>query len=388
MFVDPTHGRLKGYATYALGAAVGVFALGACNDPEQLSDLRPAGPPEVLTVLVMNDAASNYVETATFCKVGDDKRPTEVYLIDGTLTTVCPLEPGTGVPMVDDALPTGWYVRVVFDELLDPDIEELIANIDPSTNMPSGTFTGTIANTHPVTLTCDGVEVPYDGYYSPSGNYQTWPVGPSLVIIPEDPTSVPTGVECTVSINENVVDKQGEPVPMDQRGMGGQYKFKVATLTLTSTDPASIVADDAADRSVSPPEAPVSLFFNALIDPASITSAEVRIFKGVAADCTGGTQVPMASIRVFQLLDDAPPDGVPADEMSIQIADGSAANANITPEDPTATGLLFDENETYRIEFAPNADVEDLASGIGLLELPLSDDGDPSILCFDTDAAS
>jgi hypothetical protein len=287
--------------------------------------------------------------------------------------------------MVEDAVPTDWYVRVVFDELLDPDVEELIPNLDPMTNEPIGTFTGSIANTRPVTLTCGGVNVPYDGYYQPAGNYQTWPVGPSLVIIPTDHTAIPTGAECTVSLNDNVVDKDGVQVPLDQRGMSGQYKFKVAPFALVATDPTAVV--DPADIDTIVPEAPVSLTFNADVDPASITNMEVRIFKGVAADCTGGTQVAAASVSLFQMLDDSPPAGVVADPLSIQIADGSATGANPTPSDPNATGLMFDQNETYRIEFATGAMAADLAGGTGVLELP-PDGMDPTILCFATDAAT
>ena len=56
MFVDPTRGRSQGFALVA--AAAGVLGLGACTDPDQNTNLRPEGPPEVLAVLVMNDAAN------------------------------------------------------------------------------------------------------------------------------------------------------------------------------------------------------------------------------------------------------------------------------------------------------------------------------------------
>ncbi len=356
--------------------ATALVMLGACEDPEQRSDLRPAGDPEVLAVLVMNDAADLYVEAATFCKVGDDKRPTEVFLITGAVTEVCPLDATEGVPMVMDAVPTGWYVRVVFDELLDPDIEELIPNLD-GMMQPTGTSRGSIANTRPVTLTCDGNPVAYDGYYSPSGNYQTWPVGPSLVIIPDDPTSVAAGSECTVTINTNVVDKDQNRVPDAQRGMGGEYKFQIAPLSLDSTDPEAIPMDGAADRPETDPAAPVTLHFNTVIDPASITTSEVLIFRGVAADCTGGMQVPAAQVTLFQMLDE--PGGSVADPMSLMIADGGATMANPDPSDPESMGNMFSPATAYRIEFTVNADVQDAAGATAALELP--DD----ILCFITE---
>jgi hypothetical protein len=357
------------------------MALGACDDPEQNSDLRPAGPPEVLSVMVMNDP-TEYIETATFCKLNDDLRPTEIFLVIGGLTEVCPLEKTEQVPMVDDALPTGWYVRIVFDELLDPSIEELIPNTD-STGEPTGTFSGSIAASHPVELNCGGMDVPYDGYYSPGGNYQSWPVGPGLVIIPDDPTSVAGGTECTVTLNANIKDKDGEEVPTAQRGSGGEYKFAIAPFSLIGTDPEATATDEVADRPEIVPESPISLLFNSVIDPATLTTADVHLFKGVADDCTGGTEVPAASVRIFQILDDAPPDGVVADETTIQIADGSATGAITDPTDPTLDGLFFDEMETYRLEFSAGAVASDAAGGEGALEL-----AEDTVLCFDTDMAS
>src|SRR6202042_2484260 len=96
---------------------------------------------------------------------------------------------------VTNADPSAWYVRIMFDELLDPNVETLVPNIDPTTMMPDGTFTGTLANTLPVTLQCTDAagamqDVPYDGYYSPSGNALTNPLGPSLFIKAINPTSV------------------------------------------------------------------------------------------------------------------------------------------------------------------------------------------------------
>jgi len=357
------------------------MAFGACTDPTQNSDLRPAGPPEVLSVLVMNDPGE-YLESATFCKLDDSLRPTEVFLVTGGLTEVCPLEPTEAAPMVEDALPTGWYVRVVFDELLDPTIEELIPNTD-STGTPTGTSSGSIASTHPVTLTCGGVEIPYDGYYSPSGNYQSWPVGPSLVIIPDDPTSVAGGTECTVSLNANIKDKDGETVPMNQRGTGGEYKFAIAPFALIGTDPAASATDEVADRAEVVPESPITLQFNSKVDPATVTTADVHLFKGVGDDWTGGTEVAAADVRIFQILDDAPPDGEINDETTIQIADASAANFVADPTDPTLDGQFLDENETYRLEFSAGATASDAAGGEGPLELE-----EDTVLCFDTGMAA
>ncbi len=237
MSVDPTRGRSQGFALVA--AAAGVLALGACDDPTQNTDLRPDGDPEVLAVLVMNDAANKLVETATYCAPNDPKRPNIVGLPDFTAPSVCPDDLAKGADEVTDAYPDGWYVRIMFDELLNPDIEELTEILDPDTGEGTDTYTGSIANTHPVNLQCESVgggfvDVPYDGYYSPAGNAVTWPLGPSLVIKPLDSRTVATNSECKVTINENVVDKSGNKVPSTQRG---EYKFKVAPVSVVAIDP-------------------------------------------------------------------------------------------------------------------------------------------------------
>jgi hypothetical protein len=369
---------------YASGRARGVIlasavvTIGACSDPELRSDLRPGGAPELLTVTVQNDYDSGYVEAATFCKLNDEKRPTEVFLNGGAFTVVCPLDPAEGVPMVTDALPTGWYARLVFDELLDPDVEELIPNRDPVTMEETGTFRGSIATTQPVTLSCGGVDVPYDGYYNPAGNYQTWPLGPSLVVVPDDPTSVPTGTTCEISILDVVTDKNGEVVPAAQRG---PYQFQISALGLLSTDPVAVSDPEAQQEIV--PTSPATLTFNAPIDIASFTAADVQIFRGADEDdCTGGTAVGNASVRVFQAEDE---DGAVVDPLSVQIADGSATGAAVDPADPADLGNRFEPSTTYRIEFM-NSMIADIAGGEGTIELG-DDGGDPpvpNILCFTT----
>ena len=237
MFVDPIRGRSQGFALVA--AAAGVFALGACTDPEQNTNLRPEGDPEVLAVLVMNDSANKVLETATYCAPNDKKRPGIVGEPGGGAPEVCPVDLSKGATPVNNADPDGWYVRIMFDELLDPSIEELTEIKDPTTMEGTDTFTGSIANTHPVKLECESVgggfvEVPYDGYYSPAGNAVTWPLGPSLVIKPNEPKTVATGKACRVTINDNVLDKTGNKVPSTQRG---PYTFKIAPVQIVSIDP-------------------------------------------------------------------------------------------------------------------------------------------------------
>jgi len=214
-------GRSQG----VLAATLGLAAWGACATPEELSDLRPAGDPEVLTVLVadkgpdpdndglVGSGQADVTETATFCKTGDNKRPNFVnYPLALGGTQLCPDDLSMGVAEVTDAEPLEWYVRIMFDELLNPDIEELIPILDDN-GIETGTFSGTLANTQPVTLTCNGTAVPYDGFYGPEGNTLTWPVGPSLFIQPLDSSGIATGSSCEVSIKDIVKDKDGNSVP-------------------------------------------------------------------------------------------------------------------------------------------------------------------------------
>ena len=270
MFVDPTRGRSQGFALVA--AAAGVFAIGACSDPDQNTNLRPEGDPEVLAVLVMNDAANKLVESATYCAPNDKKRPAIVGLPDFTAPEVCPVDLSKGATAVDNAYPDGWYVRIMFDELLDPSIEELTEIKDPDTMEGTDTFVGSIANTHPVKLECESVgggfvEVDYDGYYSPAGNAVTWPLGPSLVIKPNAPKTVATGKSCRVTINDNVVDKSGNKVPTTQRGA---YNFKIAPIQIVVIDPPDDPDSAAPIDALQVWSDNFYVQFNTYVDPASL----------------------------------------------------------------------------------------------------------------------
>ena len=98
----------------------------------------------MLAVLVANEPTSYAV--AAFCKLDDAKRPGEVGLIDTTTVQICDADLTVGADEVTDADPLAWHVRIMFDELLDPDIEELIPLRDDA-GKPTGNFRGSIANT-------------------------------------------------------------------------------------------------------------------------------------------------------------------------------------------------------------------------------------------------
>lgn len=342
-----------------------VLGCGACSAPEEHTDLRPSGPPEVLTVLASNDpAGSGALESPTFCKVNDNKRPGFVPADLAGPTQVCPDDLNTGVPEVTDTQPVGWYVRIQFDELLNPDaVEELVPVVQ--NGKETGLFSGSLAHTQPVQLSCNGVPVPYDGYYNPSGNAFTWPLGPSLFIKPLDTTTIATGTECEVSLTPDVViDKSGEHVPATQFG---PYKFQIAELKLLDEQPEPLT--DTGMPIVMSPKQPVILTFNATVDVASLAASEVQI--STVANCatdpaTGAIRTAKVGVHQTDLTD---PDSI--DPQSIEISDSLAP-----------VGQAWLSGMTYIVTFAPGADVKDLAGGVGPV---LGDDDKPVVLCFQTD---
>jgi hypothetical protein len=338
---------------------VGACAIGACSDPTLRTDLRPEGPPEVLSVLVMNDSTNGILEQATFCKTGDDKRPGVVGTPDGAAHQICDedlsrgagteedvFDPASGTHSikftaggVQDAVPTSWYARIMFDELLNPDVEELTEVLDDK-GIGTDTYEGHIKNTQPVVLTCGGAVIPYDGYYSPSGNSVTWPLGPSLFIAPIDPTSVATGAECTVAIKADVVrDKDGIGVPAEQ--LSG-YKFSLAALQFTGSSPGAVADPTMPDQT--DPAAPVVISFNAVIDSASLTPNELTLETVTTCDqaTPGIAVVPVIS------------DDVDGDVLSLDIADAAA---------PAMSSFVA--GKIYRRTFKDTNEVADIAGGTG-----------------------
>lgn len=354
-------GRTQGH----LAATACMLVFGACSDPEQRSDLRPAGPPEVLTVLVSNDAELHGIEEgATFCKPNDDKRPGLVPAHPNGPTQVCPDDLDEEVTEVTDAAPLGWYVRIQFDELLDPDIEELLPIPD------SELLKGSLAKSQPVTIVCTPpgastpVTIPYDGYYNPSGNYLTWPLGPSLFIEPINRATIPTASSCALTIKGDVAaDKDGQNVPEAQRG---PYRFTLAPMALVAEDPPP-PKDPAMPTTISPKD-PVVITFNAQVNVASLTAAEVVIREVSSCTDTGG--VTRTARIVAHRTDPDDPDKV--DKASIEIRDEDAP-----------TGNAWQAPKTIAISFAAGAQVtQDIVGAGGTVVLPAAGD---LTLCFKTE---
>jgi len=347
-------GRTQG----VLAATLGMLAMGACDTPTELSDLRPEGPPEVLTVLVADtpgddplfNSIANNTETATFCKQDDAKRPNFVnYPLAVGGVQICPDDISMGVPEVTDATPvladlTGWYVRVQFDELLTDDIEDLIPILDDD-GIDTGTSTGSLKNTQPVTLTCGGAAVPYDGYYAPEGNDLTWPLGPSLFIGPLDTTVIPTGTECEITMKSVIVDKDGNSVPTNEVG---PYKFAVAPLTVILTSQS--FPDDPTMPDPQDPTAPLVVNFNAFVNDASVPAGDILI--QTVTDCSGAGATTVATFVQSE--------GAAGDPTALDIADNDELTAS-------AGATLWKTGVIYLVSFSNTTAVHDANGGTGSL---------------------
>jgi hypothetical protein len=285
---------------------------------------------------------SRYLESATFCRLNDDKRPGLIGLPIATTTQICPddLKLGSETDGTAEGAPPVWYVRVVFDELLDPSVEELIPELDSMGN-PTGTTLGSLLNTQPVSLKCGGVTIPYDGYYAPNGNKVSWPLGPALFIQPGAPESVKTGETCEVSLLGNVKNKRGQAVA--EKSM---FNFKIAPLAyrFSFPDPEDAGASDG--KFEEDPTLPLLFYFTAaLLDPGGTAAVtDVHIFSGPngpvvndqptpnAVVCGGGgTEVP-ALIAVDE------------DPLIMDVSDSTATDA-------------WALNTTYRVTLSSTAHV-------------------------------
>ncbi len=361
----------------AAGGFMGVLLVG-CGDPDLLTNLRTSGPPNITAVTVMSDLETQVdpdsektggldrlLEDATYCRLNDNKRPALVGLPDIRTIQVCPDD--LTMKAIDDgvapAAPPVWFVRVVFDKLLDPNIEDLEPVLDGNGN-PTGTQFGTLKNTQPVTLQCNGVDVAYDGYYVPNGNFQSWPLGPALFIQPLVATDVPTGASCAISLKDNIHNKQGQSVPTNQRN----YTFKLAPMRFRFSDPAP---DGTTDGSIGlDPTTAIGLFWTAELKagPTVTTKDAKGMDHTIVLSDLDTTKVTLTS---------APnqPDGTPTPGVCNGTAgspvDPAKIRAYLRGTNPTTTALvlqldaggsaagptaqmdqLWDPNTTYLLTFA------------------------------------
>jgi hypothetical protein len=338
----------------SLAAVAIIFGalLTGCSAPDQPTDLRKDGPPNVTTVTVMSDLTGlRLLETATHCRLNDEKRPDLVGLPTFTTTQVCPddLTLPAEEEGVAEAAPPLWFARVVFDKLLDPTIEDLVP-MDPAN--PSGPQVGSLMNTQPVTLKCNGADVPYNGYYAPNGNRVSYPLGPCLFIQPLSAISVATGADCEVAVKDNVHNKTGESVPTDQRS----FKFKLGPMSFRFADPDPTDGESGADDGTFEMDLKgvVTLTFTAAVKlPVDLTQLAVSISEGPnlgtdgtdpdPAVCgTGGTPVLATDIVAGTA-------GTGATTTALQLT--------LNVKDPAVAANKWKPSTTYRIEFGSTAKV-------------------------------
>jgi hypothetical protein len=316
-----------------------------------MSDLRTSSDPRPPSL------GGRLYESSTFCRLNDEKRPGLVGLPDFSTLQMCPddpLKPSETQGIVEGA-PPNWFVRVVFDELLDPTVEDLIPQLDAMGKPvldPTGApiMLGSLQSTQPVTLTCNGAAVPYSGYYVPNGNSISWPLGPALFVQPVSAVSVPVDAMCEVSVKDMVHNKKGESVPSDQRV---PRSFKIAPMELRFSDPDP--SDDDPGKIALDPDSPVAFFwtaaFTTMPDPAEITIFSAPNLNVSAANADGDPDTTVCGTGGTQ----------------VATADISTAVRGATPV-PTTTALIMDlsvtdpdhkwaPTTTYRIEFGANAKI-------------------------------
>jgi hypothetical protein len=256
-------------------ALVLVTLVAGCADEELQSELDTEGPPRV-TLVSLGDESG---ETAIYCP-DEDADKISVLCLDGAGNYSFDPE------AVGLAAPVGGSVRLVFNELLDPDRAEELVQVRDELGNPAkdpygnAILRGTLVNSQPVILTCNEQPVAYDGFYNPSGNHLSRPPGPSLVIRPVE--AMPTGASCTVTVAQGetnpgfgVFDKSGNPVSAADRG---PFSFQIAPLAITGASPANEL--EGVDVGFAP-----SVTFNVEIVPASLDGEDgQRVRLRTAAD--------------------------------------------------------------------------------------------------------
>lgn len=267
-----------------MAAGLGL-ALFACGDEDVASDLNTEGAPRVTTVTVLSESAllsGAIPDVATFCTTDEGEKLNLNY---------CPRD--GGVAQVTDALPIGWELRVVFNELLNPSVENLLGCIDmnhdgacsPDVDDEDGVNHGSLVATQPVTLMCNGEEIPYDGYYQPSGNHLSIPPGPALVIEPLFPDGfAATGSSCQVTVKSDVQSKEQESM---DTAKAGPFSFGIAPMAVYETDPA--------DGGEIATDAEVAVLFNAYVDEASLAA-------NVTVTDDAGVAVPVISLAFEDII--------------------------------------------------------------------------------------
>jgi hypothetical protein len=331
----------------SVGLTLALIASSGCSEnPIDQPELRADGPPDVLAVLVARDRflpSSMLLEEATYCRPDDAKRPGQVMLpLPNTLEAdVCPADLSEGVAMFDQAFPAFWYVRIVFDELLD------LKSEPPSDEQHA------VETRNPVLLSCNGLSITYSTFYISEGRRDSWPVGPSLLLRPKNPATVPANALCEMTLEDGaILDKNGVPPGSSQ---AGPYRFQIAPLGLQVPYGAASApyGTTGAPPTLGPGNPAFRINFNHYLKASSFTAADVRVFRDAYLDdpmtefteCGGGVEV-VAKIRAFD---------VPAEQ-------ASSIPAAMTIADNTVTSGDWAPATQYRLEIGGGM-VEDVAGG-------------------------
>jgi len=275
----------KGTKWVTCALAPAALACVGCGDPSLNTDLDAEGEPEVTMVTILSETLG---ESATFCLNGTGVKVHKDYcpeLVDENNRVIDGMR---DVAAVLDAQPVGWYARVVFSELLDPEIEELIIEDTDGDGIPDAPV-GHINATLPIVLTCAGKDVPYDGFYDPSGNDVTFPPGPALVVIPQQFVATGT-INCQIGVRDMVTDKDGISVLPELRG---PFVFGIATMAVLGSDPADL--SEGVD-----PTSTATILFNAPVSAASL-SGLVRL-TDAAGEVPASIQVSAEDSTLIEII--------------------------------------------------------------------------------------
>jgi hypothetical protein len=285
--------------------AVIVAALAGCTGATSSDGLEPAGPPEILQVLVRERADGELVNrlahgdhpdigdeddrevSAAVARDGQRIRVVFDELLRGNFLEEVPCADGSwsrvpvGADFDDVAACAGADLSRCRGICIGPDgpIGILDENGD-------GAFDDTRLIEGAATITCDGEPVvvdPQRSYYQPSGSQRldtgsvgTDSLGPAVVIAPA--SGMRPGATCTIGFAAEVVDKQGERV-----GDTGDISFQVEPFVVHQSQP----ADGAEDVELTDPDssdAVIAILLNAALDPGELAGRIAITAGGVDLD--------------------------------------------------------------------------------------------------------
>lgn len=306
-----------------------------CSSSGNTTELRPEGPPEILQVFL-----AERVTSGTAARV----------LTQLAFGTHPELEESDDGEVLSAVARGSQRLRIVFDELLvGNDIEEVACADGSFSRIPPGTTPDDISACAPpelsnctkvcqgdsgpigildaeedgaaddlrmiadvVTVTCDGVEMPWDpqqSSYQPSGNQLITAgplginsLGPAIVIVPSQ--GLRTGAQCGININQNVVDKDGIR-PCAAQGANcapGDFSaisWTVEGLRVTGSDPVDGQMNVAPTVGTSG-NASALVQFNAAISPDSLGAITLADETAAFADCGTPAVAPCITKSVGQ----------------------------------------------------------------------------------------